>query len=552
MFFLLTLLYALPASGQYFSVAEGNRLADRLYENHLLSAAGRDDLKEQISVGRLPIYTHARPFIPDYGAAVSAGQLLGYLYTAYQSAYSYRQGDWVEAEVLQERGIRDPTELMPEMRQILVEAVQERTAAIPGREAELRAANALPAEEANIRKVDPPVFQVPRDLSDTLIPVDRSSFGYAARNTLRSVSDLGLLTSEVYEEAVKELNRDGLVPDYYLLQGVAQSAGEEEVALTRMRERKEAVRWLTTHELLPADAATDLLADTVFLRSVDRQDLYPYVRPQFTLSLTAPTTVQELIDQFTRELCTHDDRFCSIRVMAVPTAAYGGARDKNNRHVHLVGSDATGVYYTGPDLFIPPIETPFSDWSGTYMLELFAAPYNSRLSQDKADYRLYFLPAKAEGGAGTLVLRTFPLPSRLARALSAPEVTQVMGGLQGPDPHHFLSPSEATEIRDTLRELGFFESLTPEQWAAGTACIEARALDGVPEFFACFSTLTLPVTDVGEGTALSGNTALTSRPGGYYLFRPQPFGQLPLYLKLEPGASDFIERRFPGQLRRMP
>ncbi len=546
------LLCACPAPGQYYSLAEGYRLADSLYANALLSPAGRDRLKTDMQEGNLSIYGPARSDLPDYVDTVSAGQLLGYLYVAYQSAYAYRQGTAARLEVLQEWGITDP-QALPEQQQLeLAAAVRARIAALPGRATEAAAAAARPPGEAPPRRPSLVMYGLANVHADDLIPVDRSSFGYTVASTLRVIARLGLISDDALRQKLEAIAQFGPVADYAPLEELAKATGARELTRLRIRDRAEAIRYLTRAGLLEDAVARTRLADTNFLRSENRQDLYDQVQPQFFLSLQSPPTLRAFFEQMTEQLCAHDSRFCGIRVEANPDPAYERAAGGENRHFNLVGSKDAGVFYTGADLFLPPVESPLSDWGGTYLLDQLTAPYNALLRRDNADYRLYLLPPFGQDAADTLLLRAFPLTSAQARALSVPVVAEVAGGLQGPDAQSFLSPAEVVDILDSLTALGFFRSLPPAQGGAGRSCAEAQARDGIGDVLRCFPDLYLPASRMATAAeALAGSDPLSALPGAYYLLYPPSSAGEPIYLKLEDRVAAFLQPLAPGSWLRM-
>ncbi len=540
------LLGSFPASGQYYSLADGYRLADGLYANDLLSLAGRDRLKQDMAEGHLVVHGPTRSALPKYGDTVSVAQLLGYLYVAYQSAYVYRQGIPAREELMQERGITRHQQLTDDQQLELAAAVRARIDAMPGRATEAAAAAALPPGEAHPRSLRLVMYGLPNTYSDDLIPVDRSSFGYSVATTLQVIARLGLISKDALNEKLLEIARFGPVADYAPLEALAKAAGEREITRLRVRNRSEAISYLSSQGLLEGAVARTMLADTNFLQSESRQDLYAQIQPQFFLSLQAPRDLRSFYAQMTEQLCSRDPRFCRIRVTATPDPAYARASGGENRHFNLVGSTGSGVFYTGPDLFLPPLGHPLSEWGGTYMLDQLTAPYNALLRRDRADYRLYFVAPSGQDGGDTLLLRAFPLTSPQARALSASVVTEVAGGLQGPDPQGFLSPTEAVEILDTLEALGFFQSLTPEQRSPGRSCAEADARDGLVALLACYPDLYLPASSGATAEVLIDSDPLRALPGTYYLFySSSPEGEL-IYLKLEDRVAQFLKAFVPG------
>ncbi len=369
---------------------------------------------------------------------------------------------------------------------------------------------------------------------------------YEVLMTLASLRTLKLIPEATYRTELAELRQNGLVPDFYLLEKLAEAAGEAASHDWRTQQRSRALIWLDESALLEPGIASQLRQDSTFLGSTDPKDLYLLLRPGFTVDFRTPTDLADISRQLSASLCSFDSTLCNLEIVVVSLSGDPSSPQFQIRSRYqgkpLMTTEAWGE---------PASDRDFLSWLEYYPVELFMSPYNALLDSLNAPYRLYYTFPTEYDGQNERDLLILPLDSRQARAVVNPEVTRVQDRLSGPEPTTFLDPEEVSELLDSLHQLGFFDPLTEQQWSEGKQCVESHSVKGATAFFRCFPTLYADLIEGQFFSDINSNNPLPSLSSSYYfLVDPNPYRH-GLYLRLQDAPATYLTRLFGNDLRKL-
>ena len=546
-FSLLLLVVPVGIRTQSIWISEAETIAEFLYLDGLLTERGRDELVFAVreDLLRMPTgYTQYATFEQD--GSVTRAELLQYLSDVLKGEYLYRSGVSIYEEILGEMGVDPSSELDSLQDEEVQRETQRRRALLPGFITETRAEDKAADRSDTVRQIGsigwvafPPLG---REIGGGQVPDHRSIYGYEVHETLRTLHLHRLITEEVYEAAANDLRENGLMPDFYLAEHLAEEMAAIETRGQRTADRAAAIRYLRDQSFIPAAVADSLLLDSVVLASTDKKDLYGHIVPGRVLSFDRPTELFGLTVQLREQMCAIDTLLCSLELEVIQQ---GEAEVIVSRRDGAV-RDSIEYWYRFTDA--PQDKQRVDD----YLINDFFLPYNRLLDSLNADYRFYTIGLDRDSVRQPLRVLVLQLDSERSRALHTIELYRTQDRLHGPFAEDWLTSAEASELLDSLTVFGDLASLSLTEIEAGRNCIRSGTVRGLLGLYNCFPELTADFPPQDQWESISNREPFVGRPGDFYLVRSDDYDGPPARLvKLTQPAADYLATTFRQMLRRV-